>query len=244
MTLKWQRNQNVKFWNNYIFIDHKIRKAEKFWHFINNLSRDVKTIETQLENKQNFPICLFHDLSSILPKQTFFQDLNLPAVKGVKTRRLICERNLDKLALGFSNHNSYHGFIFHACLWCNSPKVQKATTKLPPVRYLFALPRECVCQQTHNPLYFQFFGVLIVARFGNLVIMNEKLFITDWQSYFVSAISGIVSLVKFVFRGMTEIESVRSIVSNPLQPTWHHDWRGAIPRVSCRRTSDYQTKST
>lgn len=111
MTLKWQRNQNVKFWNNYIFIDHKIHKAEKFWHFINNLSRDVKTIETQLENKQNFPIGLFHALSSILPEQTFFQDLNLPVVKGVKTRRL-CQRNLDKLALGFSYQKSYHSFIF------------------------------------------------------------------------------------------------------------------------------------
>ena len=72
-------------------------------------------METQLENKQNFPIGLFHALSSILPEQTFFQDLNLPVVKGVKTRRL-CQRNLDKLALGFSYQKSYHSFIFHACL--------------------------------------------------------------------------------------------------------------------------------
>ena len=49
---------------------------------------------------------------------------------------------------------------------------------LPCVIYLPSRASVSV-NKTDNPLYFQFFGVLIVARFGNLVIMNEKLFITD-----------------------------------------------------------------
>lgn len=169
-----------------------------FWRVIYNLFKAVKIV---LEHRKCFNICtcgvakhMCHrcDWNCIFVRKTSsanFTCLQQGRAAGQKLNAKLSGPQNVRLKLSKQLSAAYFSRLFLS---------NRRDNESPPAISCFVvigLPSEAVnsVQSTYTRAVFLCCGNQCLARSGK--IMSEKFFITEWQSYFVSAISGIVTIV-------------------------------------------------
>lgn len=167
---------------------------KKLWRAINNLFQAVKkrsgTVQGKCFNICTCECCKTHVQCSLILKYHFCKN----NISGVFHLRVMPnQRKPPRITAVEAIIAVIRGLISRLLL--SNRKYKKA---LPRFAVFVATnqPPACSCQQ--RAIHFTSNVVLCFISHA-LTIMSEKLFITEWQNYFVSPISGIVPFsLKFV----------------------------------------------